>query len=72
VNRLPNRVGPAEYNQQLSGRRAQTVGQYLINGGIDSGRVFTQGYGEAVPIADNATAEGRSRNRRVVLRIIRN
>ena len=64
-------VGRAEYNEHLSERRAQTVGQYLISGGIDPGRVFAQGYGEAVPIADNATADGRSRNRRVVLRILR-
>lgn len=61
--------GAAEYNQGLSERRAETVRDYLINAGVAEQRLFAKGYGEAEPIADNATADGRARNRRVELRI---
>lgn len=61
-------AGNAAYNQDLSQRRANTVREYLANAGIDAGRLSAQGYGEAEPIADNGTADGRSQNRRVELR----
>lgn len=58
--------GPDDYNQSLSERRASAVATYLINGGrVLSDRIFVAGMGERQPIADNATAEGRSQNRRV-------
>jgi len=58
--------GPDDYNQTLSERRASSVASYLINSGRVLGdRVFVAGMGERQPIADNATAEGRSQNRRV-------
>jgi len=58
-------VGDAAYNRQLSQRRAEAVEQYLISQGIDSRRMEALGFGEAHPIASNATKEGRSENRRI-------
>jgi outer membrane protein OmpA-like peptidoglycan-associated protein len=60
-------TGAAEYNQQLSERRANSVAQYLESQGLASNRVVTVGAGETRPVADNATAEGRQANRRVEL-----
>jgi len=62
--------GDADYNQFLSQRRAEAVATRLIDAlGIDSDRVSAVGYGEAQPVASNATAEGRAENRRVEARI---
>jgi OOP family OmpA-OmpF porin len=61
-------VGDEAYNQQLSERRAQSVAEYLEAKGISSGRLSAIGMGEADPVADNGSAEGRAQNRRVVLR----
>ncbi len=58
-------VGPAEYNQGLSERRAQSAADHLISRGIDADRVTVKGEGETNPIADNGTAEGRAINRRI-------
>ena len=60
-------TGAAEYNQQLSERRANSVAQYLESQGLGSNRVVTVGAGETRPVADNATPEGRQANRRVEL-----
>lgn len=59
--------GSESYNQSLSERRANSVGQYLGTQGIDRRRIITVGYGESHPIADNKTAAGRQQNRRVEL-----
>ncbi len=59
--------GKASYNEHLSGLRAQAVRGYLVSHGIDATRLTAKGYGEASPIADNATKEGRAKNRRVEL-----
>jgi outer membrane protein OmpA-like peptidoglycan-associated protein/outer membrane protein W len=61
-------IGTAAYNQGLSERRAETVKQYLISKGVGDQRMRAVGFGETKPIADNATAEGRAQNRRVVMR----
>ncbi|MEX0730295.1 MAG: OmpA family protein [Aquisalimonadaceae bacterium] len=63
-------TGAASYNQQLSERRAQTVGRYLQGRGVDGRRVATAGYGEDYPIADNGTSAGRDANRRVELTLV--
>lgn len=62
-------TGSEEHNQGLSQRRADAVRSYLISRGIDQSRIVALGFGESEPIADNTTAEGRDRNRRVVLLI---
>jgi OOP family OmpA-OmpF porin len=59
--------GSESYNQALSERRANTVLNYLVSNGIDGDRLSASGFGENSPVADNATAEGRARNRRVDL-----
>ena len=53
-----------EHNLPLSERRAQSVRDYLVAGGIDPGRLTTVGHGELKPIADNRTADGQQQNRR--------
>jgi outer membrane protein OmpA-like peptidoglycan-associated protein len=60
-------TGAAEYNQQLSERRANSVAQYLESQGLANNRVVTVGAGETRPVADNSTPEGRQANRRVEL-----
>lgn len=63
-----DRVGPRQYNQQLSANRAKNVVRLLVEKhGIESDRLRAFGYGEDRPIADNQTVEGRYRNRRVVV-----
>lgn len=61
-------IGTPPYNQELSERRARSVKQYLIDQGIDGGRLSTTGHGERQPIATNETAEGRAENRRAELK----
>jgi len=63
-------VGSDETNRKLSQSRAQAVVDYFISKGISLERLKAIGYGEAVPIADNKSAEGRERNRRVQLKRI--
>ena len=63
-------VGAADYNQGLSERRAATVRDYLINAGAPGAHLSARGYGEAQPIADNGTREGRAQNRRVELTLV--
>ncbi len=60
--------GEADYNLALSERRAQAVADYLQAKGVGQGRLAVKGFGETMPVGDNATAEGRAQNRRVVLR----
>jgi len=62
--------GSVDYNQALSERRADSVAEYLLDKGVVVARLETIGFGEANPIADNATAEGRSLNRRVELSLL--
>ena len=62
-------VGSDQYNMTLSQNRAQAAASYLQTAGVAAGRIRTEGRGEAEPIADNATEEGRARNRRVEVAI---
>jgi len=62
--------GSAAYNQNLSGRRAQAVLNYLVSHGVDARMLNARGYGETNPIASNATVAGRAENRRVTLRLL--
>lgn len=63
-------TGPAAYNLKLSERRANSVKEYLVSRGIAADRIYTEGKGEADPIATNATREGRAQNRRVEIEIV--
>ena len=57
--------GDANFNRDLSQRRADTVKAYLVGKGIAADRMTTKGYGPDKPIADNATNAGRQTNRRI-------
>ena len=61
--------GGDAFNQQLSERRGVNVANYLISQGLDTRRFHVVGYGEERPVATNATAEGKQRNRRVEIEI---
>ena len=58
-------VGDANFNKQLSQRRASAVAQYLMSKGVSEQRIMTAGGGEEHPIASNSTEQGRAANRRV-------
>ena len=63
-------VGSDSYNQKLSVRRSEAVKAYLVSKGIEKNRVYTEGKGEKQPVADNKTAEGRAKNRRVEIEVV--
>lgn len=63
-------VGAADYNRQLSLRRATSVYNYLIRHGIDAQRVRYKGFGDDKPVASNDSEEGRARNRRIEFSIV--
>ena len=63
-------IGSKAYNQKLSVRRANSVKQYLVSKGIEANRIYTEGKGEAQPVADNKTKEGRAKNRRVEIEVV--
>jgi len=65
IEGFTDNTGTDAFNQGLSERRAASVESALIQAGVSPGRISTVGYGKARPIADNGTAEGRLRNRRV-------
>jgi OOP family OmpA-OmpF porin len=62
-------VGTDAYNQKLSERRVNSVRDYVVKKGVESGRISGQGFGESKPIADNKTKEGRAKNRRVEIKV---
>ncbi len=64
-------VGSDEANMTLSQNRAESVRKYLISQGISSDRLAAKGYGEKSPIASNETPDGRMKNRRTEVRIIK-
>jgi outer membrane protein OmpA-like peptidoglycan-associated protein len=61
--------GPAAYNLELSLRRADAVRDALVAAGVDEESLSVEGAGDTEPIADNDTAEGRARNRRIELEV---
>ncbi|MFM7658448.1 MAG: outer membrane protein OmpA [Burkholderiaceae bacterium] len=63
-------TGSDAYNVKLSTRRAKAVKAFLVSKGIPEARVFVEGKGEANPIADNRTREGRAKNRRVDIEVV--
>jgi len=65
-------TGTDEHNQTLSEKRAYSVVSYLISNGISSERLKYKGYGNASPVGDNVTFEGRKLNRRTEVKIIEN
>ena len=62
--------GTDEHNQLLSERRANSVREYLIKKGIKPDRLFSHGYGEGSPVADNETAAGKKLNRRTEITVL--
>ena len=64
-------TGDAAANQTLSERRAVAIKDLLVAGGVAADRLTTVGYGETKPIASNDTAEGKARNRRTELVVIK-
>jgi OOP family OmpA-OmpF porin len=62
-------VGADAYNQSLSERRAASVKNYLVGKGANASKIKTSGKGESQPVADNKTADGRAKNRRVDIEV---
>ena len=63
-------IGGDAYNQKLSVKRAEAVKAYLVSKGIEPNRIYTEGKGKKQPVADNKTAEGRAKNRRVEIDVV--
>jgi OOP family OmpA-OmpF porin len=64
-------TGTEPYNQALGMRRAESIKSYFVEEGIPAERIETSSQGERVPVADNATPQGRAENRRTEI-IIKN
>jgi outer membrane protein OmpA-like peptidoglycan-associated protein len=58
-------TGSREFNMKLSKRRAESVRNWLLNKGISEDRMVAKGFGPDNPIANNSTADGRMKNRRI-------
>ncbi|AYV20901.1 MULTISPECIES: OmpA family protein [Vibrio] len=63
-------TGSAQYNQELSEKRAEQVRSFLISQNVAAGRAVARGNGERFPICSNSTPEGRQCNRRVEIKIL--
>ncbi len=70
INGYTGNAGDAEANRRLSEADATAMMNKLVSLGVDRSRLKAQGYGEEAPVADNTTAEGRQRNRRVEIRVM--
>ena len=69
VSGYTDNVGDGLVNQTISQAKAQAAADALVKRGLAANRVIVRGFGGALPVADNATAEGRARNRRVVFTV---
>jgi OOP family OmpA-OmpF porin len=67
INGHTDNTGKAEKNQALSENRAKAVYDYLVKKGVSSDKLKSMGFGQDQPVADNKTAAGRTKNRRVEL-----
>lgn len=73
VHGYTDSTGPADYNYQLSQRRADAVIQYLAQKySVPAFKIYVIGLGKDNPVANNTTAKGRAENRRVDLRLMKN
>jgi len=61
--------GSKGVNNVLSAKRAEAVKKYLVKRGVSEDRLKAEGYGSTRPVADNATAAGRAKNRRVEMKV---
>lgn len=64
------RRGGITTNLDLSSRRADSVANFLVSQGVAQGTVSAQGFGDANPVASNATPEGRAKNRRIEVTLV--
>jgi outer membrane protein OmpA-like peptidoglycan-associated protein len=62
-------TGSDKVNNALSVKRAEATKKYLVSKGINANRMTTAGFGSTQPVADNKTAEGRAKNRRIEIKI---
>ena len=62
-------AGAADFNMDLSRKRANAVRSALVQRGMDPRRIFAEGHGASRPVADNTTEAGRARNRRIEIRV---
>ena len=63
-------IGPAEYNEILSRRRAESVKMFFESRGFPADRIHIDGKGESQPVASNTTRDGRAKNRRVEVEVV--
>lgn len=71
INGHTDNVGNANYNKQLSRKRAESVKEYLVNNGVESGRLTVMGFGPDRPLVSNDDEEeGRALNRRTEIEVI--
>jgi outer membrane protein OmpA-like peptidoglycan-associated protein len=63
-------TGNKDLNLKLSQQRADNIIKYLVENGINASQLIAKGYGDSMPVASNTTAEGKSKNRRVEMKVI--
>ena len=69
LNGYASAEGTPDHNMSLSVDRANAVKTYLINSGVNGDNITAKGFGEANPVADNTTEDGRVLNRRVEIKL---
>ncbi|MDP4274390.1 MAG: OmpA family protein [Bacteroidota bacterium] len=70
INGHTDNIGTPAHNMILSQKRADAVKAYLVKKGINAGRLKAQGFGQTQPVADNSTAAGKAKNRRVEFKVV--